>query len=87
MRAAGGSPQCVSRLRRILTPVGTGVLVGDISRRVLEAVDFHIRLNGERATIVAHSKTPQGFDVRTFGHEPVVELDGIQLARIRYEVK
>lgn len=34
--------------------------------------------------IVAQSNTPQGYTVQMFGHEPVTELDGIQLARLRY---
>lgn len=85
------SPRLATSLRALLTPVGTGLLVGDVSRRVADAVVIRVEeevwSKSGRATIISQSDGPQGFLVREFGHQRMVELDGLQLARVRVPKK
>ncbi|WP_036376439.1 type I-E CRISPR-associated endoribonuclease Cas2 [Mycolicibacterium austroafricanum] len=74
-------------LRRTLTQIGTGVFVGDVNRRVLEhltaTAEAAVSRDGGWATIVSPSHAPQGFDIVTYGRDPLVEMDGIRLAVLR----
>jgi len=65
--------------------------VGDVSRRVVDAVvarvEAEVWREGGRATVIRQSNVPQGFTALEFGHERLVEIDGLQLARIRVSEK
>ena len=85
------APRLAAGLQSLLIPVGAGLLVGEITRRVadtvVERVDEEIGRQGGRATVITQDNTPQGFTVREFGHQRVREIDGLQLARIRLSEK
>lgn len=85
------TPRLATALRSLLTPVGGGLLVGDVSRRVadtlVERIDQEVWEKGGRATVITQSRSPQKFTVREFGHQRVREIDGLQLARIRVSEK
>ncbi len=82
------APAPAKALRRLLTAVSAGLLIGDVSRRVADAViariEVEIQMKGGRATVITQSNSPQGFDVCFFGHEPMVEIDGLKLSRVRF---
>lgn len=65
--------------------------MGDVSRRVADAVvarvDAEVWRKGGRATVITQSTAPEGFTAVEFGHERMVEIDGLQLARIRVSEK
>jgi hypothetical protein len=71
--------------------VSSGILVGDVSRRAADAVvarvDAEVWREEGRATVIRQSNVPQGFTALEFGHERLVEIDGLQLARIRVSEK
>ena len=65
--------------------------MGDVSRRVADSVVMRVEEEiwnkSGRATVITQSDGPQGFFVKEFGHQHVVELDGLQIARIRVSKK
>ena len=81
------TPHLARALSSLLVPVSGGLLVGDVSRRVADAVadraGEEVRKHDGRVTVILQSNRPQGFTVQEFGHTRMLEIDGIQLARIR----
>lgn len=81
------TPRVSKELRQVLVPIGPGVLVGAVSRRVfdalLEKISRAISSHGGHVVVAAQSSAPQGFTVWTFGHTSVVDIDGISVGLLR----
>lgn len=71
----------------LLVEVGSGVFVGDVNRRILDALvtsaEECIRIHGGSAVVIAQSRSPQRFDVFSFGGSHIIEMDGLTLTRRR----
>ncbi|WP_424713276.1 type I-E CRISPR-associated endoribonuclease Cas2 [Mycobacteroides abscessus] len=82
------NPQLAQALSRHLTLCGSGLLAGQVSRRVcdylINLVEIQVITRGGSAVVIEpNPKAAQGFTIKSFNTVPVEVIDGLALGILR----